>query len=145
MTSIVRRAAGGLLILEAIWVIYTLYEAPLIVCSTSPCPTPPFNPLYSEAFLIELAAIILLAVGLIGIWGYWLAYPAGALLSAMFILAMGFSGWIEITYSYPVAGAYLSIAGAALATIALFVNLVAWRAKYALSEQANPMNLTVFG
>ena len=145
MTSGIRRAAGALSILQSLWAIYTVYEAQLIVCSTNLCPGPPFNSLYSEVFLIELAAIILLLVGLIGIWGYWLAYPAGALLSAMFLLAMGFSAWIEISYAYPVHEAYLSIVGAGLAAIGLLLNIVAWRAKYALSEQSNPMNLPVFG
>jgi hypothetical protein len=145
VTSIIRRVAGGLLVLESIWVFYAQYEARLIVCSTNLCPSPPFNPLYSEVFLMELAAIILLVVGLIGIWGYWLAYPAGALLSAMFLLAMGFSAWIESTYAYPVGEAYLSLVGVALAAVALLVNLAAWRAKNELSEQANPMNLPVFG
>ncbi|HEV2139428.1 MAG TPA: hypothetical protein VGR53_11385 [Nitrososphaerales archaeon] len=145
MTSGIRRAAGGLLVLEAIWAIYTVYEAPIIVCSTNLCLSPPLNPLYSEVLLMELAAVILLVVGLIGIWGYWLAYPAGAALSALFLLAMGFSAWIEINYAYAVAETYLSLVGAALAAIALLVNLVAWRAKYALSEQANPLNLPVFG
>ncbi len=145
MTSIIRRAAGGLLVLESISVIYTVYEVPIIVCSTNLCPNPPFNPLYSEVFLIGLASIILLVIGLIGIWGYWLAYPVGALLSAMFLLAMGYSAWIEATYTYPTVEGYLSLISAALAGIALVVNLFAWKAKNILSEQANPMNLPVFG
>ena len=145
MTSLIRRAAGGLLVLESIWVIYTLYEVPMIVCSTNLCLNPPFNPLYSEVFLIGLAAIILLVVGLIGIWGYWLAYPAGALLSAMFLLAMGYSAWIGSTGAYPIIEEYLSLISAVLAAVTLLVNLFAWRAKNILSEQANPMNLPVFG
>lgn len=132
-------------VLESIWVIYTLYEVPLIVCSTNICPNPPFNPLYSEVFLIGLAAIILLVVGLIGIWGYWLAYPAGALLSAMFLVATGYSAWLESTYNYPTGEEYLSLISAALAAVALIVNLLAWRARNVLPEQANPMNLPVFG
>lgn len=142
MTSVIRKAAGGLSILEAIWVIYALYEAPLVGCSTPLCPGLSFNPLFPQ-IMIGLAAV-LLVIGLIGIWGSWFAYPAGALFSAILLAAMGYSAWAEGGYTYIVGEYYQALIGA-LAAIALLVNLLAWRSRTVLSEQANPMNLPVFG
>jgi hypothetical protein len=142
MTSGIRRAAGGLSILESVWLVYTQFVAAPPVCSLNLCGQQ-FNPVYSPA-LIGLA-VILLVDGLIGIWDSWVAYPAGVLLSAILLFAMGYSAWIQSGYTYLVDQYYQDLIGAALAAIGLLVNLVAWRAKYALSEQANPMNLPVFG
>lgn len=142
MTSVIRRVAGGLSILEAIWMIYTLYEAPLIVCSTNLC-LRPLDPPYSQ--ILMGVAGVLLVVGLIGIWGSWFAYPAGALLSAVLLAVMGYSAWIESEYAYVVSETLITSVGAAMTAAALIVNLVAWRAQNVLSEQANPMNLPVFG
>ncbi|HEY6282867.1 MAG TPA: hypothetical protein VIW22_02990 [Nitrososphaerales archaeon] len=122
--------------------VYTQFVAAPPVCSLNLCGSQ-FNPGYPPA-LIGLA-VILLVDGLIGIWGTWVAYPAGALLSAVLLFAMGYSAWIQSSYSYLVEQYYQDLIGVALAAIGLLVNLVAWRAKYALSEQANPMNLPVFG
>jgi hypothetical protein len=142
MTSGIRWAAGGLSILESAWLVYTQFVAAPPVCSLNLCGQQ-FNPVYSPA-LIGLA-VILLVDGLIGIWGTWVAYPAGALLSAILLFAMGYSAWIQSSYTYLVDQYYQDLIGAALAAIGLLVNLGAWMAKYALSEQANPMNLPVFG
>ena len=144
MTSGIRRAAGGLSILESVWLVYTqfVFVAAGPSCALNPC-GPQINPGYSPA-LIGLA-VILLVDGLIGIWGTWVAYPAGALLSATLLLTVGYSAWIQSGYSYFVDQYFQDLIGVALAAIGLLVNLVAWRTKYALSEQANPMNLPVFG
>ena len=144
MTSGIRRAAGGLLIVEAVWVFYAqIVAVPVFACPSNGCPGPGFNPVYSQALLVFAA--ILIVDGLIGIWGSWFAYPAGALLSMILLLVMGYSAWIDVGYTYLVGLFSQDLVGAALAGIALLVNLVAWRTKYALSEQANPMNLPVFG
>ncbi|MDA4126238.1 MAG: hypothetical protein OK452_03405 [Thaumarchaeota archaeon] len=99
--------------------------------------------MYSPA-LIGLA-VILIVDGVIGIWGTWYAYPAGALISAILLFAMGYSAWIQSGYTYLIDQYYQDLIGAALAVIGLLVNLIAWRSKNVLSEQANPMNLPVFG
>jgi len=144
MTSAKRMTAGGLLILESAWIFYIqLVALPYATCSLNLCPEPQFNPAYSQVLLV-LAAILILD-GLVGIWGSWFAYPAGASLSAILLVAMGYSAWVVSGYSYLGNEYYQVLIGAALAAIALLVNLIAWREKSILSEQANPMNLPVFG
>ena len=138
MTSGIRRAAGGLSILESVWLFYLQFVAAPLVCSIDLCG----QPIHASPALTGLAVILLLD-GLIGIWGTWVAYPAGALLSAILLFAMGYYAWVLGGYEYLVD--YFPLVGVGLAAIGLLVNLVAWRTKYSLSEQANPMNLPVFG
>jgi hypothetical protein len=143
MTSLIRRAAGGLSILESVWVIYIQVAAAPIAGPLVPTGVNSFNPLYSQA-LLALAAVLIVA-GLVGIWGSWFAYPTGASLSALLLAIMGYSAWIESGNINFVGEYYQAPIGAALAAIALIVNLIAWRSKNVLSEQVNPMNLPVFG
>jgi hypothetical protein len=145
MTSVIRRVAGGLSILESAWVIFIQLTATpySYSCSLNLCQEPQFNPAYSQALL--LLAVVLIVAGLVGIWGSWFAYPTGALFSAILLAAMGYSAWAESAYTYLIGEESQALIGAALAAIALLANLIAWRAKTVLSEQANPMNLPVFG
>jgi hypothetical protein len=153
MTSAIRRAAGGLLVLESAWSIYIqLVAAPVFVqqaaapvaCSLNVCPGfNNFNPVYSQAIL-ALAAILIID-GLLGIWGSWFSYPIGASLSGILFAVMGYSALISSGYAYLVGEYYQTVSGAGLASLALIVNLIAWRSKNVLAEQANPMNLPVFG
>jgi len=143
MTSVTRRVAGVLSILESAWVTYTQLVAAQPVCSFNLCNGSQFSPVYSPA-LIGLA-VILIVDGILAIWGSRVAYPAGVLLSAILLLAMGYSAWVQSGYTYLVNWYYQDLVGAVLATTALVANLVAWRTKNILSEQANPMNLPVFG
>ncbi len=143
MTSVIRRVAGVLTIVESVWVFYAQLAVTATSCPANGCPGPQFIPLNSP-LLIGLG-VILFADGLLGIWGSWFAYPAGALLSAILLLIAGYLVWIENGYAYLDGEFYQAFIGAVLAAFALIMNLIAWRAKHILSEQANPMNLPVFG
>jgi hypothetical protein len=144
MTSAIRRAAGALSILESVWLVYVQFAVTVTACPANGCPGPQFIPLYSPLLIGGLVAALLVD-GLLGIWGSWFAYPAGALLSAVVLIITGYSVWTENGYAYLINESYQALFGAILAAVALLVSLIAWRSKNVLSEQANPMNLPVFG
>jgi hypothetical protein len=143
VTSVSRRVASGTTVLESIWVIYAQVTAINAPCSINLCNAPQLSPLYTDV-IFGLAAILLVD-GLLGTWGAWFAYPIGAALSAILLLLMGYSVWADSGYLYLTSSSYQAAVGAALAAIALVANVGAARAKNRLSEQANPMNLPVFG
>jgi hypothetical protein len=143
MTSVLRKAAGALTILESVWVFYTQFAETPTGCPASGCPGPQFIPLFSVV-AVGLG-VILLADGIIGVWGASVAYPGGALVSAIVLLLLGYSAWAESGYAYLAGESYRALVGAALAAVAMAANLFAIGAGGKLSEQANPMNLPVFG
>jgi hypothetical protein len=58
---------------------------------------------------------------------------------------MGYAAWTDTMYYY-LAGLILqAVIGAVLSAIGAGANIMAMRARDRLSEQANPMNLPVFG
>ena len=71
------------------------------------------------------------------VWGAWFAFPTGAALSgiSLALFALAYSGAPDQAL---LAVSIVSLAG----TIA---NVVAFRIKPSIAEQANPMNLPVFG
>lgn len=152
MTSLVRRVAGVLTVVEGMWLLYSYFQtmgvfvgcrlgsgSPLVNCGGYPIPIPTGT----WIALVLVAALII--VGALGMWGASIAYPAGSALSTIALLLTGYT--VAVTRSY----GYLSFAtndaalGVAFSLVALLVNLQAMRAKSGLSEQANPMNLPVFG
>jgi hypothetical protein len=139
VTSFVRRVAGGLAIVESLWFLYAYYDMP-------PIPSigrVPFIPIYSVASLG--LAVALLAIGLMGVWGAAFSYLLGTVLSTVALLVAGFTVVIANGNAYPSAVSDDAIIGVAFALVALLANIQAIRSRGGISEQANPMNLPVFG
>ena len=143
MTSRVRQAAGGLTVLEGLFALYTLFESTPINCPTSGCPLPQVS--WPVNDVVMGLAVVLLVVGALGVWGASVAYPAGAVSSALLLLIMGYVAYLDSGYPYLATPMYQGILGAVLAAVAIGANLVGMRRNSELSEQANPMNLPVFG
>jgi len=135
--------AGGLTILEAAWLLYAGYDAPMTSCLSTACPPQPFIPLYSLA--VPALAVALLVVGAVEIWGAPFSYVAGGVLSAAALLVTGWTVAIVFGHGYSSTVSDDAIIGVAFALAALLVNIDAVRSKSSISEQANPMNLPVFG
>jgi len=143
MTSARRKAAGVLTVLESAWAIYSTYAVVPTACPLNGCPGPALGPVFS--WVLVALSIVLFADGVLGAWGASFAYLPGAILSAALLLLLGYSAWADSGFSYLAAETYEAAAGAAVAALAAGANLVAIRARSGLSEQANPMNLPVFG
>jgi hypothetical protein len=58
---------------------------------------------------------------------------------------MGYSAWTDGAYQYLQGESQLAAVGAGFAAAALVLNVLGAVRKGGLSEQANPMNLPVFG
>ena len=143
MTSFIRRVAGGLTLVEAISLVYAYFDAPMHTCPANGCPGPSFVPTNS---IIGLGlALVLLAVGVMGLWGASLAYLGGTFLSAASLIMTGYTVAIVRGYGILSAASDDAVIAAAFALVALIVNAQAMRSKGSISEQANPMNLPVFG
>jgi len=143
VTSLVKRVAGGLTILESVWLLYAYYDAPVASCLPPACPAQPFIPIYTWATLGLAFALIL--IGALGVWGASFSYPLGGLLSAAALFVTGWTVVVSLGNGYAPATANDAMIGVAFALVALLANVDAMRAKSGLSEQANPMNLPVFG
>ena len=125
--------------LQALWLLYAYFDEPTLLVTGRV----PFIPIYSlEAFAIALVA---LADGALGVWGASFAYLAGAVLSGAALLVTALTVFIASGNAYPSAVSNDAIIGTAFALVALIVNVDAVRSKSDISEQANPMNLPVFG
>ena len=142
MTSLVRRVAGGLTVLESIWLLYAYYDSPMTSCLSTVCPARPFIPLYTLA--TPALAVALLIVGAFAVWGASFSYAAGGVLSAAALGVMGYTVAVVFGRGY-VSTTDDALIGVAFALVALLVNVDAMRSKSSISEQANPMNLPVFG
>ena len=143
MTSPIRRAAGGLTVLEGVFAFYTLFENTPISCPAGGCPLPQVG--WPVTDVVMGLAVVLLMVGALGAWGASVAYPAGAAFSAILLLIMGYVAYLDAGYPYLATPMYQGVLGAVLAAFALGANIVGMRRSAGLSEQANPMNLPVFG
>ena len=143
MTSLARRVAGGLTIIESLWLLYSYFDTPAVSCPLNGCTGPSFIPIYS---VVTVAlALALLVVGALGLWGASFAYVGGSVLSAVALLDAGYTVLIVKGYGYLSTSSNDAILGVAFALVALIVNVNASRSKEGISEQANPMNLPVFG
>ncbi len=141
--SATRKAAGGLTVLESLWTFFILYSAPPVACPLNGCAGPQFSGLFTDG--LTAFAILTLLVGVLGLWGASFAFPAGAALSVLLLLTMGYLAWADASVSYLAAESYKGVVGAVVAALALTANLFGMRSRSRLSEQANPMNLPVFG
>jgi hypothetical protein len=126
---------------EAAWFLYAYYDAPATSCSSQGCPS--FIPLYSVVSLVLVS--MLLVVGGLGFWGASAAYVAGAVLSAAALALAGYTVAVVRGYGYLSTASNDAAIGVAFALVALLVNIDAMRSRGGISEQANPMNLPVFG
>ncbi len=148
MTSTVRRVAGGLTVVEALWMLYSYNDTAgmFIGCpvgSGSCIGNPSIVPTHLVLTLAVAAALV--ASGALGIWGASFAFPAGGVLSAVALVLNGYAVYATHPYGYLSAATDDALIGVAFALVALLVNFQAIRTKSGLSEQANPMNLPVFG
>ena len=139
MTSFVRRVAGGLTVVESLWLLYAYFDMPPMLFIGRV----PFIPIYSVASLG--LAVALLAIGLMGVWGAAFSYLLGAVLSAVALLDAGFTVVLANGNAYPSAVSNDAVIGVAFALVAFLANIQAIRSRSGISEQANPMNLPVFG
>ncbi len=143
MTSQIRRAAGWLTVIESFWVAYAQVQVVEVSCPAVGCTWP--SPYLLHSPVVLLLAVLLFGVGLLELWGASVAFLAGALLSVAALFVMGYSAWTDGAYGYLQGEAQLAWIGAGFAVAALAANVFGARRRSALSEQANPMNLPVFG
>jgi len=89
--------------------------------------------------------LALLAVGVVEAWGASFSYVAGAVLSAAALVVTAYTVAVVFGQGYASTVSNDAIIGVAFALVALLVNIEAMRSRSGISEQANPMNLPVFG
>jgi len=143
VTSFVRGVAGALTVVEALWMFYAYFDSPKTVASClNSCPYP--GSIVPNDIIPGLAVVILL-VGALGVWGASPSYLLGAALSAAALLLMGYT--VAVTSGDVLVSNVTNdaLVGVAFALVALIVDFQAMRMKSRISEQANPMNLPVFG
>ncbi len=139
----VRKIAGVVTLLESFWVAYIQIQDVTPFCPVSGCPWP--SPYLLHTWESLLLVLFLFAVGVLGFWGASIAYPTGAILSGLTLLVMVYSAFTDSPYTYLQGESQLAAVGAALAAAALVLNALGAVRRGWLSEQANPMNLPVFG
>jgi len=143
VTSFVRRVAGVLTVVEALWLFYAYLDSSAAACPSGGCAGPDFVPTYSVA--APGLAVLLLIVGALGAWGVSAAYLVGLVLSGAALAVAESTVAIVHGYGYLATASNDAIIGVALALVALLANVEAMRSGGSISEQANPMNLPVFG
>ena len=144
MTSAIRRVAGGASLLEGSWGGYFLY----LTSAPSSLPVIGFpgmmpSPILGDAFIV--LSLALFVDGALGLWGAALAYRAGAVLTAAASVLMAVSTWAYYGYPFPTSWIFVGAVGAVIGAVGCAVNILAARGWTGISEQANPMNLPVFG
>lgn len=144
MTSAIRRVAGGLTFIEGAWAAYVagVQLTTPIVCPADGCAGPHFVWLWQV--VIGLAALLVID-GALGFWGVSASYWAGAALSAVLSFLMAYAAWASYGYPYLSGTMVEAAVGAVLGGVGLAANVLGARARSGLPEQANPMNLPVFG
>ncbi|MDG6989189.1 MAG: hypothetical protein JRN21_07665 [Nitrososphaerota archaeon] len=144
MTSSIKKVAGGTTILESAFAIYTMWTwNALEGCPSGGCVAPQLGWAVPDLFVV--LAFALLAVGALGFWGASVAYPAGAGLSAVFLALLGYLVYLYAGYPSLGGAFYQYTFGAVLAALGVGLNLLGLKDRSTISEQANPMNLPVFG
>jgi hypothetical protein len=129
------KLAGCLNIVSGAWAVALYFVFP----KTSTCPVNGC-PIATSAvkIAIPLLGITLLIVGLVGLYGLRLAFSLGGIFSAV----------IGVVVLYEWAGRNPGEVATGLVVVsflAVVANLLAINTRGGLSEQANPMNLPVFG
>jgi hypothetical protein len=89
--------------------------------------------------------LLLIAAGGLGLWGASFAYPTGVAVSAIALSSIAYAILVSTPHPFLSQEVNLSAVGVALGLFAVIGNILAVRDKGTLSEQANPMNLPVFG
>lgn len=133
---------------EGIWAAYVSLTPtpPVEFCPAGvPCPGPTFSQSGVFVLLMMACAVLLVLDGLLGLWGAWFAYPVGAVVSAALLATTGYAYWSDSAVSYMASWTINELVAAVVSAVGLTTNAVAWRVRSAISEQANPMNLPVFG
>lgn len=146
MTSTLMRAAGAVVLIEGIWaahVALTDYLTVAMACPFNGCPGAAVGGVLGDAVMV--LGVLLILDGAVGVWGARSAYWGGVALSAAFLAGMAYVAWADSAYSFLSYAVRDAEIGVALALVALAVNVLATRAGGGISEQANPMNLPVFG
>jgi hypothetical protein len=137
--SRIKQLAVVMNILQAAWAIYYV----LSPWSSIGLSIPPFGVsspslLFSGLPLVVLALGVLLLIDAIACrWGNWVPFFAGVVLSAGLLV----SGAL----AYATLGGIPLAAGMILSVIGAITNFLAARSSQKIPEQANPMNLPVFG
>lgn len=136
-----RRVVGGLTVLESIWGVYMLFATfPVGLCAPPGCSSPRFPAVFPQVAL--LLVVVLLVTGMLGAWGAKFAFYGGAFFSGAFLLVTGYSAWL---WGAGVVEGLTSWMGVGLSVLGIAANVLAIRDENQMSEQANPMNLPVFG
>jgi hypothetical protein len=143
MTSTVRRIAGGLTVLESAWLLYSFFYEVRISCPNGGCPFPNYFPFYSQ--IVISFAVALLVIGILGVWGASFAYLGSVIISTLTLLLMAYTVLNLSGYAYLSPESDNAVVECAVAVVAIIGNAAGARGKSGLSEQANPMNLPVFG
>jgi hypothetical protein len=136
-----KRVVGGLTVLESIWGVYIFVTSPVGLCpSPGGCSYQQF-PAFVPQSDIAIVVVLLLS-GVLGAWGAKFAFYGGALFSVAFLLITGYTAWL---WGADIAAGLVSWIGVGLSVLGTVANVSAIRQKDLMSEQANPMNLPVFG
>ncbi len=130
-------------VVESLLGLYISFQNVSVLCPANGCPWP--SPYLSHSLPALFLELVLLALGLLGLWGAFIAFPAGTVASAVFALLMGYTAWTDSSYGYLADESMMALVGLVAAGVAVAVNAWAWRTRTGISEQANPMNLPVFG
>lgn len=141
MTRASRRIAGGITLVAAIWVFFSKVAANGVFYPSPPECIATCNNAYLSSGVL-LIGVLLAIVGLLELWGAWFSYPAGAALSFALLIAALYA---YSNPSVPESDGLQVILGAVVAAVAFAANILAVRSGSAVPEQANPMNLPVFG
>lgn len=142
MTPAIRRVAGILTLLESFWLLYVGADGPAITvsCPANGCPFPS-----SYLWASLPLGVILLIIGALALWGASFAFRAGAVFSAIVLALMGYALVVFAGHPYLSDWADYLVVGAILAAAAVVGNVLGTRGRGGIPEQANPMNLPVFG
>jgi hypothetical protein len=156
--SRISRIAGAVTLLEGIAPLYVVFVGgdPFIYatsCVSFGCPSPTFGQSAEfQALMLGLGALMV-ADGAVGVWGARKAYLLGVVISCLFLCVAGTAYFFDnhaissgqSILRYPAAVVADEVVFLVLSVLGIVFNLIALRTRGRLPEQANPMNLPVFG
>ncbi len=137
--SRVRSLAIVMNVLEGAWVVYyVLFPWSSIGLSVPPFGTSSPSLLYSALPEVVLAiGVLLLVDAAVCRRGYWPAFFGGVVLSAGLL--------VSTAMAYSTLGGIPLVLGMLLSIIGAVADFLAARGRHGIPEEANPMNLPVFG
>ncbi len=145
---------GGIAsVVEGAWALYFTYAAQFFFVPFCPIGVGCAPLTFSQTGIFSLMALALgiasVIDGALGVWGARVAYPAGMVLSLLLLLTMGYAYYSDSSlagsYGYLTAWKTYEVVAIILAALGLAGNWLAMRERNRFPEQANPMNLPVFG